>query len=81
MEKPLGLRTKGSLNETQGRNESVTGPVRIHYDEYILETLQSVFVLEPSVDKLTLFNTHACGDFSEINTSEDNYLGAYVPPQ
>ena len=26
MEKPLGIRTKGSLTETQGRNKSVTGP-------------------------------------------------------
>ena len=27
MEKSLGIRKKGSLNETQGRNESVTGPL------------------------------------------------------
>jgi len=26
MEKPAGIRTKGSLNETQGRNETATGP-------------------------------------------------------
>lgn len=27
MEKPLGIRKKGRLTETQGRNKSVTGPV------------------------------------------------------
>jgi hypothetical protein len=40
MEKSLGIRKKGSLNETQGRNESVTGPGYLPKEESMSEPYQ-----------------------------------------
>jgi hypothetical protein len=38
MEKSLGIRKKGSLNETQGRNESVTGPIPINPQDDLFQS-------------------------------------------